>query len=117
MTVQPIDRSGEDCMGYSREQQLAGYTDDDIEAARLLAKEAGYEWDCVFGDPAVTGARFLKSAKIVRVYLEGRSVAQSVDARLFDPTSHEESPPCSLRDPEDDHPIARNHGEGGGPRS
>lgn len=107
MTAQSIDRSGEDCMGYSREQQLAGYTDDDIEAARLLARAAGYEWDCVFGDPAVTGDRFLQSAKIVRVYLEEQSAARSGASPLFDPTSHEESPLCTVRDPEDDHPIAR----------
>lgn len=67
----PIDRSGKDQMGYPLKKQLAGYTDGDIEAARLLAKDAGFAWDCVYSDPAVTGKRFLKSAKIVREYIEG----------------------------------------------
>lgn len=70
-----IDRSGKDQMGYSLKKQLKGYTDLDIEAARLLAKAAGFEWDCVYSDPAVTGKRFLSSAKIVREFLASQSPA------------------------------------------
>lgn len=61
-----IDRSGKDCMGYDLVKQLDGFTDDDIRAAQALAKAADYRWDCVMEDPAVTGKRFLQSAKIVR---------------------------------------------------
>jgi hypothetical protein len=74
--VEAIDRRGKDCMGYSRKKQLSGYSDADIEAARLLAKAAEYEWDCVFEDPAVAGKRFLRSAKIVREYLEQRTTTE-----------------------------------------
>jgi len=59
-------------MGYPLEKQLAGYTDLDIEAARVLAKAAGFEWDCVYSDPAVTGKRFLQSAKLVREFIEAQ---------------------------------------------
>ena len=68
-----IDRKGKDCMGYSLRTQLKGYTDLDIEAARVLAKDAGYQWDCVYEDPAVTGKRFLQSAKLVRQFIETQS--------------------------------------------
>lgn len=68
-----IDRRGKDQMGYPLKRQLKGYTDLDIEAARALAKDAGFEWDCVYSDPAVTGKRFLRSAKIVREYLEAHT--------------------------------------------
>lgn len=50
-TSPPFDRSGEDMMGYPLEKQLAGYTDLDIEVARALAKDHGYEWDCVYVEP------------------------------------------------------------------
>jgi hypothetical protein len=69
-----IDRRGKDMMGYPLKRQLKNYTDLDIEAARVLAKEAGYEWDCVYTDPAVTGKRFLKSARIVRQFLEDQAM-------------------------------------------
>jgi hypothetical protein len=68
-----IDRSGVDCMGYDLVKQLDGFSDLDIEAARELAKDAGYQWDCVYTDPAVTGKRFLKAAKRVREFLETKA--------------------------------------------
>jgi hypothetical protein len=80
-----IDRRGKDMMGYPLKRQLKDYTDLDIEAARVLAKEAGYEWDCVYTDPAVTGKRFLKSAKIVRQFLEDQAMlcaAQDAHGRV-----------------------------------
>jgi hypothetical protein len=61
-----IDRSGKDGMGYPRTKGLAGFTDDDIGAARVLARNANFEWDCVFEDPLVTGKRFLRQARTVR---------------------------------------------------
>lgn len=56
-------------MGYPLERQLDGFTDLDIEAARALAKKAGYRWDCVYEDPKVHGRRFLESAKTVREFI------------------------------------------------
>lgn len=74
----PIDRSGKDQMGYPLRKQLKGFSDLDIEIARELAKVAGFEWDCVYQDPAVTGKRFLRSAKIARQHIE-RHNQQSKD--------------------------------------
>ncbi|MBP2498426.1 hypothetical protein ABID82_005112 [Methylobacterium sp. PvP062] len=65
-----IDRSGKDCMGYPLEQQLDGFTDEDIGAARVLARNANFQWDCVLEDPKVTGRRFLEQARTVRETLE-----------------------------------------------
>lgn len=67
--MRKVSRRGRDVMGYTRASGLEGYTDDDIRAARLLAKAAGFEWDCVLTDPRVHGKRYLEPARTVRLAL------------------------------------------------
>jgi hypothetical protein len=74
LTEPPLPRTGEDKMGYSREEGLNGYTDPIIRAAQCLAEAEGYQWDVVLLDPLVSGKRYLNFAKVVIESYEGEKV-------------------------------------------